>query len=55
MAAVTNGDIKARVRTDEIVVCQFVHNFSVSGLTELIKLLTVTLTADDGTGDVGIS
>ena len=55
MAAVTNGDIKARVRTDEIVVCQFVHHFGVSRMAKLFKLRTVTLTADDGTGDDGIS
>jgi hypothetical protein len=55
MAAVTNGDIKAGVGTDEIGVHQCAHHFGVSGMAKLFKLLTVTLTADDGTGDVGIS
>jgi hypothetical protein len=55
MAAVTNGDIKAGVGTDEIGVHQCAHHFGVSRMAKLFKLQTVTLTADDGTGDVGIS
>ena len=55
MAAVANGDIKARVGTDEIGVRQFVHHFRVSGLAKLVKLRTVTLTTDDRAGNVGVS